>query len=84
MTDIDNLTWDDLYKLGRNLIEAAGRHINLPDDLRIGVPSMTVFEKIKAVAKVLKKKFPNLSTEETINLSEEIITALDDSSAHQG
>lgn len=33
-------------------------------------------EQIKAVAKILKKRFPNLTVEETIDLSVEIAEAL--------
>jgi len=38
---------------------------------------MTNSEKVTAVAKILKLRFPNLTVEETIELSFKIIDALD-------
>lgn len=38
---------------------------------------MTDGEKIKAVAKILKKHFTNLTVEQTIDIAVEIVQALD-------
>lgn len=41
---------------------------------------MTQAEKIKAIAKILKTKFTNLSVEQTIDLSYQILEAIEDKS----
>lgn len=37
---------------------------------------MTLFSNLKAVAEVLKKRFPNLTFDETLELAEQILEAL--------
>ena len=39
---------------------------------------MTQSEKVKVVAKILKKRFPNLTTEETIHLAFQLVEAIDE------
>lgn len=39
---------------------------------------MTQSEKVKAVAKILKKRFPNLTTEETIHVAFQIVETLEE------
>jgi len=39
---------------------------------------MTQSEKVKSVAKILKKRFPNLTTEEKIHIAFQIVETLDE------
>jgi hypothetical protein len=41
---------------------------------------MTIPEKIKAITKILKKRFPNLTTDETIEIACQIVEVLDEPS----
>jgi len=38
---------------------------------------MTTSQKITAISRILKKRFPNLSVEETISLASEILEAIE-------